>query len=95
MKCNPISFHGNEGAVGLSRWIEKFESVFGISNCAKENKVMFAAATLQGLALTWWNNQFATMARAVANIKSWTEMKAKMMEEFCPPKEIQRMEHEL
>ncbi|GKE44613.1 putative reverse transcriptase domain-containing protein [Tanacetum coccineum] len=68
LKCNPTSFHGNEGAVGLSRWIEKSESVFDI---------------------------IASMGRAVANSKSWTEMKAMMTEEFCPPKEIQIMEHEL
>ncbi|GJU76189.1 putative reverse transcriptase domain-containing protein [Tanacetum coccineum] len=28
MKCNPTSFHGNEGAVELCRWFEKTESVF-------------------------------------------------------------------
>ncbi|GJU16978.1 putative reverse transcriptase domain-containing protein [Tanacetum coccineum] len=95
LKCNPTSFHGNEGAVGLSRWIEKSESVFDISKCAEGNKVIFAAATLQDSALTWWNNQVASMGRAVANSKSWTEMKAMMTEEFCPPEEIQRMEHEL
>ncbi|GJW65767.1 putative reverse transcriptase domain-containing protein [Tanacetum coccineum] len=88
-------FHGNEGAVGLSRWIEKSESVFDISKCVKGNKVIFAAATLQDSALTRWNNQIASMGRAVANSKSWTEMKAMMTEEFCPPEEIQRMEHEL
>ncbi|GJY04900.1 hypothetical protein Tco_0370840, partial [Tanacetum coccineum] len=93
MKCNPISFHGNEGAMGLSRWIEKSESVFGISKCTEGNKVMFAATTLQGLALTWWNNQVATIGHAVANGKSWTEMKAMMMEEFGPLEEIQRIEH--
>ncbi|GJR30355.1 putative reverse transcriptase domain-containing protein [Tanacetum coccineum] len=94
LKCNPTSFHGNEGAVGLSRWIEKSESVFDISKCAEGNKVIFSAATLQDSALTWWNNQVASIGR-VANNKSWTEMKAMMTEEFCPPEEIQRMEHEL
>ncbi|GKG32577.1 hypothetical protein Tco_0430087, partial [Tanacetum coccineum] len=39
MKCNPTSFHGNEGAVELSRWFEKMESVFSISECAETNKV--------------------------------------------------------
>ncbi|GJW14882.1 putative reverse transcriptase domain-containing protein [Tanacetum coccineum] len=39
MKCNPTSFHGNEGAVELCRWFEKMESVFSISECAKRNKV--------------------------------------------------------
>ncbi|GKF16705.1 hypothetical protein Tco_0061623 [Tanacetum coccineum] len=35
------------------------------------------------------------MGRAVTNSKYWAEMKAIMTEEFYPPKEIQRMEHEL
>ncbi|GKA12148.1 putative reverse transcriptase domain-containing protein [Tanacetum coccineum] len=61
IKCNPTSFHGNEGAVELSRWFEKTESVFSISECAERNKVKFAAATLQGRALTWWNSQVATL----------------------------------
>ncbi|GJV88063.1 putative reverse transcriptase domain-containing protein [Tanacetum coccineum] len=38
MKCNPTSFHGNEGAVELCRWFEKKESVFSISECAERNK---------------------------------------------------------
>ncbi|GKF66591.1 hypothetical protein Tco_0193108, partial [Tanacetum coccineum] len=57
IKCNPTVFHGYEGAVELSRWFEKMEMVFGISECAKARKVKFAAATLQGRALTWWNSQ--------------------------------------
>ncbi|GJZ59081.1 hypothetical protein Tco_0614897 [Tanacetum coccineum] len=52
MKCNPTVFHGHEGAVELSRWFEKTEMVFRISECAKARKVKFAAATLQGRALT-------------------------------------------
>nr|GFA95120.1 hypothetical protein [Tanacetum cinerariifolium] len=43
----------NEGAVGMTRWFEKLEMVFGISECSKRNKVKFAAATIQGRALTW------------------------------------------
>ncbi|GJT77390.1 hypothetical protein Tco_1044115 [Tanacetum coccineum] len=52
MKCNPTTFHGNEGAIELCKWFEKTESVFGISECAKRNKIKFAVATLQGRALT-------------------------------------------
>ncbi|GJZ80907.1 putative reverse transcriptase domain-containing protein, partial [Tanacetum coccineum] len=61
MKCNPTVFHGTEGAVELQRWFEKTKSVFGISECAEAKKVKFAAATLQGPALTWWNAKVATM----------------------------------
>ncbi|GKF05653.1 putative reverse transcriptase domain-containing protein, partial [Tanacetum coccineum] len=47
MKCNPTSFHGNEGAIELCCWFEEMESVFSISKCAERNKVKFDAATLQ------------------------------------------------
>ncbi|GJT85828.1 hypothetical protein Tco_1067545 [Tanacetum coccineum] len=44
---------GTEGVVGLTRWIEKMESVFNISGCAIENRVKFATCTLLDAALTW------------------------------------------
>ncbi|GJS69081.1 putative reverse transcriptase domain-containing protein [Tanacetum coccineum] len=34
--------HRTKGVVGLTRWIEKIESVFNISGCAIENQVKFA-----------------------------------------------------
>nr|GFA25639.1 hypothetical protein [Tanacetum cinerariifolium] len=57
MKCSPITFRGNEGVVGLIIWIEKTEMVFTVSKCTEANKVVFAAATFQDQALTWWNSQ--------------------------------------
>nr|GEY62883.1 putative reverse transcriptase domain-containing protein [Tanacetum cinerariifolium] len=39
IKCHPLKFKGTEGAVRLTRWIEKMESVFNISGCAVENQV--------------------------------------------------------
>ncbi|GJX85190.1 putative reverse transcriptase domain-containing protein [Tanacetum coccineum] len=39
MKCQPLNFKDPEGVVGLTRWIEKMESVFNISGCAIENQV--------------------------------------------------------
>ncbi|GJQ97314.1 retrovirus-related pol polyprotein from transposon TNT 1-94 [Tanacetum coccineum] len=95
MKCNPTVFHGHEGAVELSRWFEKTEMVFRISECAEARKVKFVAATLQGRALTWWNFQVSTIGLEAANQIGWTEMRRLMTEEFCPIEEIQRMEHEL
>ncbi|GJY24722.1 putative reverse transcriptase domain-containing protein [Tanacetum coccineum] len=95
MKCSPITFRGNEGAVGLIRWIEKTEMVFTVSKCTEGNKVVFAAATFQDRALTWWNSQVATSGMEAVTRKTWAEMKVMMTEEFCPPEEIQRMEYEL
>ncbi|GJY86354.1 putative reverse transcriptase domain-containing protein [Tanacetum coccineum] len=39
MKCQPLDFKGTEYIVGLTRWIEKMESVFNIRGCAIENQV--------------------------------------------------------
>ncbi|GKG05045.1 hypothetical protein Tco_0315432, partial [Tanacetum coccineum] len=33
LKCQPLNFNGTEGVVGLTRWFEKMETVFHISNC--------------------------------------------------------------
>ncbi|GJW54107.1 putative reverse transcriptase domain-containing protein [Tanacetum coccineum] len=63
MKCQPLNFKGTEGVVGLTRWIEKMESVFNISGCAIENQVKFATCTLLGAALTWWNGNLTTKGR--------------------------------
>nr|GFD19895.1 hypothetical protein [Tanacetum cinerariifolium] len=61
MKCHPLNFKGIEGAVGLTCWIKKMESVFNISGCAVENKVKFATCTLLDATLTWWNSQIRTL----------------------------------
>ncbi|GJT37303.1 putative reverse transcriptase domain-containing protein, partial [Tanacetum coccineum] len=49
MKCQPLSFKGIEGVVGLIRWSEKIETVFHISNCLERYQVKTDAA----YALSW------------------------------------------
>nr|GEV76920.1 putative reverse transcriptase domain-containing protein [Tanacetum cinerariifolium] len=61
MKCQLLNFKGTEGVVGLTRWIEKMESVFQISGCAMENQVKFSTCTLLDYALTWWNTQIRSL----------------------------------
>ncbi|GJX06649.1 putative reverse transcriptase domain-containing protein [Tanacetum coccineum] len=70
------------GAVELRRWFEKTKSVFGISECVEGKKVKFAAPTLQGPSLTWWNANVATMGLETMNQIPWTEMKQLMTTEF-------------
>nr|GEV50430.1 hypothetical protein [Tanacetum cinerariifolium] len=53
LNCNPHTFSGTEGAVGLSRWFEELESIFRISKCSDEDMIKFSTCTLQGRALTW------------------------------------------
>ncbi|GJX78540.1 putative reverse transcriptase domain-containing protein [Tanacetum coccineum] len=79
MKCDPQPFKGTECAVRLCHWFEKLESVFRISDWKERDKVKFAAATLQGHALTWWNGRIASMdidaVNELYNLKlKWTDI---------------------
>ncbi|GKF19640.1 hypothetical protein Tco_0068278 [Tanacetum coccineum] len=67
MKGKPHTFNGTEGVVGLRRWIEKVEQVFETCKCAEEDRVMFAASTFEGRALTWWNGNVHTLGLVNAN----------------------------
>ncbi|GJW53281.1 putative reverse transcriptase domain-containing protein [Tanacetum coccineum] len=40
LKCKPLDFKGTEGVVGLTRWFEKMESVFSISNCTSKSRTI-------------------------------------------------------
>nr|GEX76646.1 hypothetical protein [Tanacetum cinerariifolium] len=50
MKCHLLNFKGNEGVVGLTRWIKKMESIFNISGCAIKNQ-----GELKKLEIELWN----------------------------------------
>ncbi|GKC26895.1 putative reverse transcriptase domain-containing protein, partial [Tanacetum coccineum] len=63
--------------------------------CAEEDKVMFAASTFEGRALTWWNENVHTLGLVNANRIPWTEFKSMMTTEYCSATEIQKMEEEL
>nr|GEU69228.1 hypothetical protein [Tanacetum cinerariifolium] len=56
-------------ALELCRWFEKTECTFAISKCAERDKVIFATATLQGRALSWWNSQVATLDEEISRME--------------------------
>ncbi|GKE69742.1 putative reverse transcriptase domain-containing protein, partial [Tanacetum coccineum] len=95
MKCQPLSFKGTKGVVGLIRWGEKIETVFHISNCPKKYQVKYATCTLLDNALTWWNSHKRTIRTDAAYALSWRELLKLMTEVYCPRNEIQKMETEL
>nr|GEX71007.1 putative reverse transcriptase domain-containing protein [Tanacetum cinerariifolium] len=63
------------GVVGLTRWIEKMESIFQISNCTVACQVKFASCTMQGSALTWWNSHMRVVGQDVAYAMPWEALK--------------------
>ncbi|GKA55063.1 putative reverse transcriptase domain-containing protein [Tanacetum coccineum] len=95
LKCKPHNFSGTEGVVGLTRWFEKMETVFNISNCPPKYQVKYATCTLQDNALTWWNSHKRTIGVEAAYAMNWVELMKLMTEVYCPRNEIQKMETEL
>nr|GEZ45580.1 reverse transcriptase domain-containing protein [Tanacetum cinerariifolium] len=86
LNWNPQNFDGTEGAVGLTRWFEKMESVFHIYNYAKNCQVKYATCTLLDSALTWWNSHVKTVG---------IELMKMMAKVYYPRNKIQKLENEL
>ncbi|GKC30268.1 reverse transcriptase domain-containing protein, partial [Tanacetum coccineum] len=94
MKCQPLNFKGTKGVVGLTRLIEKMESVFNISGYAIKNQVKFPTYALLSAALTWWNSEIRILV-ADAYSMTWEVLKKKMTDKYCPQREIKKLKIEL
>nr|GEW49438.1 reverse transcriptase domain-containing protein [Tanacetum cinerariifolium] len=92
MKCKPLYFKDTKGVVELTQWFEIMETVFRISNCTMENQIKFATCNLLGSALTWWNSYVKTVGYDVAYAMTWTNLKKKMTDKYCPRGEIKKLE---
>ncbi|GJU01664.1 putative reverse transcriptase domain-containing protein [Tanacetum coccineum] len=95
LACNPKEYDGKGGAVVLTRWIEKMESMQDMSGCSIDQKVKYTAGSFVGKALMWWKYQIRTLSREVAVSMSWNDFKFMMIEEFCPSHEMQKLETKL
>nr|GEW02666.1 putative reverse transcriptase domain-containing protein [Tanacetum cinerariifolium] len=95
VKCQLLNFKGTEGVVGLTRWFEKMERVFYISNCPKVYQVKYSTCTFLDSALTWWNLNKRAVGVDVAFSMTWRDLMKLMMEVYCPRIEIQKMETKL
>nr|GEU31058.1 transposon Ty3-G Gag-Pol polyprotein [Tanacetum cinerariifolium] len=81
MKCQPLNFKGTKGVVELTRWFDKMETVFHISNYPKKYQVKYATYTLLNNALTWWNSHKQTVRTDAAFSMSWGELMKMVPEE--------------
>ncbi|GKA05860.1 reverse transcriptase domain-containing protein [Tanacetum coccineum] len=92
---NHKEYDGKGGAVVLTRWIEKMESVHDMSGCSIDQKVKYTAGSFVGKALTWWNSHIRMLSRKVVVSMSWNDFKFMMIQEFCPSHKMQKLESEL
>ncbi|GJV99945.1 putative reverse transcriptase domain-containing protein [Tanacetum coccineum] len=95
MKCQPMYFKGTEGVVELTQWFERMETVFRISNCFVDNQIKFSTCTLLAGALTWWNSHVRIVGQDVAYAMTWTDLRKKMTDKYCPRNEMKKLEVEL
>nr|GEX33702.1 reverse transcriptase domain-containing protein [Tanacetum cinerariifolium] len=95
LKCQPLNFKGIERILRLTRWFEKMESVFHISNCTVACQIKFATCTLQGNALTWWNSHVRTVRYDIAYAMIWKTLKKIMTDKYCPRGKIKKLEIKL
>ncbi|GJT85268.1 putative reverse transcriptase domain-containing protein [Tanacetum coccineum] len=89
------SHNSGTGVVELTQWIEKMETMFRISNYSVENQIKFSTCTLLGNALTWWNSHVRTVGNDIAYAITWTKLKKKMTDKYCPRTEIKKLKVEL
>ncbi|GJS23833.1 putative reverse transcriptase domain-containing protein [Tanacetum coccineum] len=71
LACNPRDYDGKGGAITLTRWIKKMESVIDNSGCAENQKVKYAASSFINKALTWWNTQVQARGREATVGMTW------------------------
>ncbi|GJS85599.1 putative reverse transcriptase domain-containing protein [Tanacetum coccineum] len=95
MKCQPLNFKGTKKVVKLIQWFEKIETVFNISHYSVENQIKFSTCTLLAGSLTWWNSYIRTVDHDVAYVMTWTDLKKKMTNKYCPRNEMKKLEAEL
>ncbi|GJU42156.1 hypothetical protein Tco_1195113 [Tanacetum coccineum] len=66
LACNPQDYDGKGGSIGLTRSIDKIESVIENNGCAENQKVKYVASSFINKALTWWNTQVQARGREAA-----------------------------
>ncbi|GKA43758.1 putative reverse transcriptase domain-containing protein [Tanacetum coccineum] len=69
--------------VGLTRWFEKMETVFNISNYPSKYQVKYATCTLQDSALTLWNSHKRTIGVDAAYATNWDGLMSERKQLDC------------
>ncbi|GJX28997.1 reverse transcriptase domain-containing protein [Tanacetum coccineum] len=60
-----------------------------------EGVIKFSICTLLAGALTWWNYHVRIVGHDVAYAMTWTDLRKKMTDKYCPRNEMKKLEAEL
>ncbi|GJV72297.1 reverse transcriptase domain-containing protein [Tanacetum coccineum] len=101
MKCQPLNFKGTEGVVGLTRWIEKLESVFNISpegicndlgSAQEKDDGQFVTRNREGCKGHQWTSDNILWNVKSADLDSWMraiELANDLMDQETPHYDLQ------
>ncbi|GJS43584.1 putative reverse transcriptase domain-containing protein [Tanacetum coccineum] len=86
---------GTKGVVELNQGFERMKTVFRISNYSVDNQIKFSTCTLLASALTWWNSHVRIVGQDVAYAMTWTDLRKKMTDKYCPRNDMKQLKVEL
>ncbi|KAJ9564382.1 hypothetical protein OSB04_000348 [Centaurea solstitialis] len=94
LACKPPTFSGECDPIKAMCWLSEIESIFQISKCANEDRVMFGTASLKSDALFWWKAKAFSKGPNVLQTMTWEEFTKEFKDQFCPPASLRQLEEE-
>ena len=94
MGSKPPEFSGKCDPIAVTNWISEMETIFAVSGCSENQKVLFTSVVLKGEALHWWNMMKNSSSGSIHDNMSWEAFKVLFLEKFSPQSEVRRLEEE-
>ncbi|MFS7996271.1 putative retrotransposon gag domain-containing protein [Helianthus anomalus] len=92
--CGPKEFTGEDDPTAMFHWFDSIEVTLRQSGCPENLRTLNATGVFQSRALDCWTAERNKRGNDAAYELTWKELKAIMMDEFCPPHECQKREDE-
>ncbi|KAF5786587.1 putative retrotransposon gag domain-containing protein [Helianthus annuus] len=92
--CGPKEFTREDGPTAMFQWFDLVEVTLRQSGCPENLRTLNATGVFQSRALDWWTAERNKRGNDASYELTWEELKAIMMDEFCPPHERQKLEDE-
>ncbi|KAJ0445296.1 putative transcription factor interactor and regulator CCHC(Zn) family [Helianthus annuus] len=92
--CGPKGFTREDGPTAMFQWFDSVEVTLRQSGCPENLRTLNATGVFQSRAFDWWTAERNKRGNDAAYELTWEELKAIMMDEFCPPHERQKLEDE-
>ncbi|KAJ0572652.1 putative transcription factor interactor and regulator CCHC(Zn) family [Helianthus annuus] len=92
--CGPKEFTDEDGPTAMFHWFDSVEVTLRQSGCPENLRTLNATGVFQSRALDWWTAERNKRGNDAAYELTWEELKAIMIDEFCPPHERQKLEDE-